>query len=48
VPPVIVMIPYWLARTLIFIGVWYLVLFPVHINRYGYVLSIVVAFAYGL
>jgi hypothetical protein len=46
--PVTVMIPYWLARTLMFIGVWYLVLFPFHINWYGYGLSIVVALAYGL
>jgi hypothetical protein len=43
-----VMLPYWIARALMFIGVWYLVLFPFRINWYGYALSIVVALAYGL
>jgi hypothetical protein len=42
-----VMLPYWIARSLVFIGVWYLVLFPFHINWYGYGLSIVVAAVYG-
>jgi hypothetical protein len=46
--PIIVMIPYWVARSLMFIGVWYIVLFPFHINWYGYGLSLVVALAYGL